>query len=60
MDKKKNSFLESFYYQIIKEGRRRELSEQKGIPYTPKTDWELVEAIFEQEGWEDIIGDDVE
>lgn len=48
----KDSFVDVLKYKIMYEGRRREIADQKNLPYTPKSDWDLVEEIFTELGWE--------
>ena len=50
--------IERYKYVNIAEGRRRERLETKEEPFTPKTDEELLREVFEQMGWENILGDD--
>lgn len=42
----------------LAEGRRREKHESKNIPYVPKTDDDIIDDIWEQMGWENILEDE--
>lgn len=40
------------------EGRRREKHENANIPYKPKTDEEIIDDIWEQMGWDNLLEDE--
>ena len=42
----------------LAEGRRREKHESKNIPYTPKNDDAILNDIWEQMGWDNILEDE--
>jgi hypothetical protein len=48
----KDSFVETLKYKLMLEGRMREIADQKNQPYKHKSDWELVEEIFTELGWQ--------
>lgn len=65
MDGKKKSFV-SILEEVmarygsmkLAEGRRREKHENKNIPYIPKNDEAILNDIWEQMGWDNILEDE--
>lgn len=58
--KENQSFLNALKYRLMQEGRERQIADEKNKPRKPKSDRELVELVFQDLGWEDLLDDDID
>lgn len=51
--KEKQSFLDALKYRLIKEGRDRQLADERNEARKPLDDKELIDLVFQDLGWEE-------